>query len=90
MGGLSRGELVRKAGHIGAGAGALLLRPLGPLASAALVLAGLLFVLLVLPRIGGRDLWREEELRRGRSAGIVLYPLAILILVLVFPSRLEI
>ena len=46
--------------------------------------------LFVLPRIGGRDLWRAAEAESGGALGIVLYPVAVLLLVLVFRRRLEV
>src|SRR6185295_18202198 len=48
------------------------------------------FNLLLLPRIGGRRMWRDSELASGGSLGIVLYPLAVMLLVLVFNRKLEI
>ena len=90
MAALSRGELLRRSIHIGAGLLAFALRFLGPGWSALLPLAGLLFNLLLLPRVGGRRLWRPAELRAGRSLGIVFYPLSVLLLILVFHRRLEV
>lgn len=84
------GELLRKAVHLGAGSLAFTLRWLGPWGGALLALAGFLFNLVVMPRIGGRRLWRAAELERGRSLGIVLYPLIVLILILAFHRRLEV
>lgn len=43
-----------------------------------------LFNLLLLPRIGGRAMWRSEERARGIAPGILYYPLAVLLLILVF------
>jgi len=43
-----------------------------------------LFNWLVLPRIGGRGLWREADRTRGYPTGILLYPLAVLALILYF------
>jgi len=88
--GLSRGEILRKLVHMAVGLIAFALRPLGPELAALCALGALLFNLLVLPRIGGRRLWREHEAARGRALGIVLYPLAVLLLVLLFWRRLEI
>jgi uncharacterized protein (TIGR00297 family) len=52
--------------------------------------SAVLFNLLILPRIGGRHLWRESETKRGSSLGILLYPVSILILLLAFHRRLEV
>lgn len=87
---LSRGEVARKLVHIGVGGIAFLIRFLGPLWSAVAAIGAVLFNLLVLPRIGGRRLWREAESARGSALGIVLYPVAVLLLVLVFHRRLEV
>jgi dolichol kinase len=85
--GLHRAETARKLVHIAAGAPALLLRWLSWPEAALMALAALLFNGLVLPRVGGRALWRGE---RGRpyDPGILLYPAAVLALVLVFRGRL--
>jgi uncharacterized protein (TIGR00297 family) len=84
------GELLRKATHIGVGLIAFALRPLGPFWSAVLAAVALGFNLLLLPRIGGRKMWRDAEHAAGGALGIVLYPLAVLLLVLIFNRRLEI
>ncbi len=44
----------------------------------------------VLPRVGGRKLWRDAEHQSGASIGIILYPLAVLLLILAFYQRLEV
>ncbi len=85
-----RRELLRKTVHMGTGSIALLLRFLGPFWSAVCALAALLMNLFLLPRVGGRRLWRDAELAAGGSAGIVLYPLSVLLLVLLFWRRLEV
>jgi len=69
---------------------AFAVRFLGPALSALCALTATLFNLFVLPRIGGKKLWREEEAKRGSSVGIVLYPLTVLILILAFWKRLEV
>jgi uncharacterized protein (TIGR00297 family) len=86
----TRSELARKATHMGVGLIAFSLRFLGPLWSAVIALCALGFNLYLLPRIGGRHLWRPAELEAGGSLGIVLYPLAVLLLILVFWNRLEV
>lgn len=87
---LTRGELLRKAVHMSVGLCSFLLRWLGPLWGAAIAAAGFLFNLLLLPRLGGRHLLREGERARGRSVGVLLYPLTVMILILVFWRRLEV
>jgi len=87
---IPRQELLRKSVHIGAGFCALALRPLGPLYSVLLALGALVFNLLLLPRLGGRNLWRDHEHEMGSALGIVLYPLTVLLLVLLFFKHLEI
>jgi uncharacterized protein (TIGR00297 family) len=83
-------ELKRKAVHIGCGFLALVLRPAGPFLSLLLALSALAFNLFLLPRIGGRDLWRDHEHDKGSALGIILYPLTVLLLVLLFWKHLEI
>ena len=90
MSDFTRGELARKVTHMGVGLIAFSLRYLGPLWSAVLAVCALAFNLYLLPRIGGRRLWRPAELEAGGSLGIVLYPLAVLLLILVFWNRLEV
>jgi uncharacterized protein (TIGR00297 family) len=87
---LTRGELLRKLVHMGVGLIAFSLRFLGPAWAAVLALAAVLNNVFLLPRIGGRKLWRDAEHLAGHSAGIVLYPITVLLLVLVFWQRLEI
>ena len=87
---LTRGELLRKAVHMGVGTIAFALRWLGPWWGASCALAAVVFNLVVLPRLGGKALWRDREKARGRSIGIVLYPVAVLLLILVFYRRVEV
>jgi uncharacterized protein (TIGR00297 family) len=87
---LTRGELLRKVTHMGVGLIAFSLRFLGPLWGAALALLALCMNLFLLPRIGGRHMWRESEHAAGTSLGIVLYPLAVLLLILIFFWKLEV
>jgi uncharacterized protein (TIGR00297 family) len=87
---LPPGEVARKLVHMGVGGIAFLLRFLGPRWSAVAALSAVLFNLLLLPRVGGRRLWRDAETARGASWGIVLYPVAVLVLVLAFHRRLEV
>jgi uncharacterized protein (TIGR00297 family) len=87
---LTRGELLRKMVHMGVGLIAFSLRFLGPFWAAVLAAGALGFNLFVLHRIGGRHLWRPHEHERGASIGIILYPLAVLLLILIFYPRLEV
>lgn len=87
---LPPGELARKLVHMSVGLVAFALHFLSPLAAAGCALAALLFNLFVLPRVGGRRLWREHETARGMSLGIVLYPATVLLLILAFHRRLEV
>lgn len=79
---LPSGEGLRKAGHIGAGLGALLVRPLGPGPVLGLVLAALLFNAFVLPRWLGGRLRRPEE--RGAFWGPTWYALSVALLLVMF------
>ncbi len=84
-----RAEIARKAVHVGTGGFALLLRWLPWPAAALLALSAVLFNLFVLHRLTGRILLRDGERERSVSCGIVLYPVAVLLLILVFPNRLD-
>ena len=81
---LTRGELARKVVHMGVGLIAFALRFLGPFWSAVLAAVALANNLFVLPRVGGKKLWRESELATGSSIGIILYPLCVLLLILIY------
>jgi uncharacterized protein (TIGR00297 family) len=85
---LHRSELLRKLVHIGVGGFAFLLRDLSPLQAAALALSAFLFNWQVLPRVGGRGLWRGADHEHGYPLGILLYPLSVLGLVLYFWNAL--
>jgi uncharacterized protein (TIGR00297 family) len=85
---LASRELKRKLVHIGVGAFALLLRYLTWPEAAVMAAAALLFNWQVLPRLGGRALWRETEHGAGYPIGILLYPLSVLALVLAFREEL--
>lgn len=87
---LTGGELARKVVHMGVGLIAFSLVYLGSFWSAVLAAGALAFNLLLLPRIGGRRLWREAEVASGSSIGIILYPLCVLLLILIFWNRLEV
>lgn len=87
---LPRAEVLRKLLHMGVGGIAFSLRYLGPLWSAACALFAVVFNFALLPRLGGRALWRAHEADRGHALGILLYPVAVLLLILVFWRRLEV
>jgi uncharacterized protein (TIGR00297 family) len=83
-------EAARQWVHIASGFFALLLRVLNGWQSAALAAAALVFNVLLLPRVGGKQLYRPADHARGFPLGILLYPLSVLLLALAFPSRLDI
>jgi uncharacterized protein (TIGR00297 family) len=83
-------ERARQWVHIGSAGFAVLLRVLTWWQAAALAATALAFNLLVLPRIGGRRLYRPVDEARGFPLGILLYPLSVLLLILVFSTRLDI
>ncbi|HEY0784113.1 MAG TPA: hypothetical protein VGE98_16770, partial [Thermoanaerobaculia bacterium] len=87
---LGGNELLRKLTHVSMGLFAFALRSLGPFWGAVLAASALAFNLFLLPRIGGKKLWRDHEHDAGGALGIVLYPLAVLLLILVFYRWLEI
>jgi uncharacterized protein (TIGR00297 family) len=82
-------ELLRKSVHVGMGAFALLLRHLTPGQAMLCACAALGFNLFVLHRLTRRALLRHHEKDSGHSLGIVLYPAAVLALIVVFRNRLE-
>ena len=69
---------------------AFLLRVLTWWQAAALAGTALLFNVVLLPRLGGTALYRPAEVTRGFPTGILLYPLAVLVLILLFPHRPDI
>ena len=86
--GLTVNEAQRKLVHVAVGGFAFLLRFLTWPQAAAMASAAFVFNWQVLPRIGGRALWRADDARRGYPAGILIYPLSVLGLVLWFPDEL--
>jgi uncharacterized protein (TIGR00297 family) len=82
-------ELLRKTVHISVGLFALTLRFLTP--HQAMVCAGiaLVFNLFVVNRLTRNALLRHYEKTRGWSLGIILYPAAVLAVIVVFQDRLE-
>lgn len=89
MDGRRRSEDARKLVHIGFGACAFLLRTLTWQQAALLAAIALAFNVLVMPRIG-RGLYRPADLLRKYAHGIIFYPVAVLLLILAFPLRLDI
>lgn len=53
-----------------------------------LALGACVFNFVILPRIGGKGIWRPDERERGVAVGILLYPVAVLALVLAFREEL--
>jgi uncharacterized protein (TIGR00297 family) len=82
-------ELPRKAVHVAMGGFALLLRYLTPTGAIACATTALVFNLLVLHKLTRKTLLRPHEKARGYSGGIILYPAAVLALLLLFRNRLE-
>lgn len=80
------GELKRKLVHMGVGGFAFLLRYLTWPQAALMALAAFLFNWQVLPRVGGKALWRGAEQERGYARGILFYPLSVLGMILFFHS----
>ncbi len=81
---LTAAEARRKLVHVAAGGCAFLLRFLTWPQAVAMAAGALAFNLYLLPRMGGRGLLRAPERDRGIPTGILLYPLAVLALLLVF------
>ena len=86
----SHSEAARQLVHMGVGTCALLLRWLTWPQAAVCAAAALAFNVLVLPRVAGAVLFRPEERASGTPLGIVVYPAAVLALILVFRDRLDI
>src|SRR5262245_28714958 len=82
-------ETGRQLVHIGVGAIALALRFLSWWQAALLALGAVFFNAVLLPRLAPR-LFRHGDLDAPIASGIVIYPLAVLALILCFPSRLDI
>jgi uncharacterized protein (TIGR00297 family) len=82
-------ESARKIVHIAMGGFALLLRYIPWWQAAVIAAAALAFNLVVVPRYG-RRLYRPQDHVQRYPAGIVLYPISVLLLILVFPNRLDI
>lgn len=88
--GLSGREIARKIVHMGVGGIAFAVVYIGPFYAMLCALAALLSNLFVLPRLGGKLLWRGDEVRQGISIGIVLYPFSVLLLILHYWNHIEV
>ncbi len=82
-------ESRRQTIHIAMVGFAFTLRWLSPWQAAALAAAALGFNAFVLPRAGGRSLYRPVDLARGASLGILFYPASVLLLIVALPDRLD-
>ncbi len=85
---MTRSEVPRQLVHIAVGAIALSLKFLTWPQAAAMAVAAVLFNLFVLPRLTHR-VFRPGDLDRPWASGIVIYPLAVLGLILIFRERLD-
>jgi uncharacterized protein (TIGR00297 family) len=85
---VTRSETPRQLVHIGVGAIALSLKFLTWPQAAAMAIAAVLFNLFVLPHVTHR-VFRPGDLDRPWVSGIVIYPLAVLALILAFRERLD-
>lgn len=83
-------ERTRKWVHIAFGAGALTLRYLSWWQAALVAAAAVAFNVGLLRTVFGGRIHRPHEAASNPGGGIVLYPLSVLLLILVFPSRLDI
>jgi uncharacterized protein (TIGR00297 family) len=81
-------EAQRKLVHVAVGGFAFLLRFLTWPQAAAMAALAFVFNWQLLPRIGGRALWRRDDAQRGYPVGILIYPLSVLALVLWFHDEL--
>jgi len=85
---VTRSEVPRQLVHIAVGVIALSLKFLTWPQAAAMAVAAVLFNLFVLPRLT-HQVFRPGDLDRPWTSGIVIYPLAVLGLILVFRERLD-
>ena len=83
-------ETRRQIIHIVMAGFALALRFLTWWQAALCALVALLFNAFVLPRLAGTSLSRPVDRSRGYVLGILLYPLAVFLLILAFPTRPDI
>ena len=89
MGGRPHSENARKLVHIGFGVCAFFLRDLSWRGAALVALTALVFNVFLMPRVGS-SIYRPADRSRAFVHGIVLYPLAVLLLILCFPGRPDI
>ena len=82
-------ERARQWVHIGSAGFALLLRVITWREAAGLAMLALVFNVFVLPRAGGQRLYRPADAARGFPIGILLYPVAVLLLIVTFRTRLD-
>lgn len=83
----SHSEAARKTVHIGLGFIAFGLEWLTWPVAAGVAFLALIANALLLPRVGGKAISRDAK---GTDLGIVFYPLAVLVLIVLFRNRLEI
>lgn len=84
-----RTELGRKIVHISMGAFALLLRWMVPWQAILMAFSGLVLNVFFLHKLTGNRLLRLDERKRRFSLGIVTYPAILLLVFVIFRSRLE-
>jgi uncharacterized protein (TIGR00297 family) len=89
MGGRPHSEDARKLVHIGFGVCAFFLRDLSWRGAALIALSALVFNVVAMPRVGA-IIYRPADRSRVFAHGVVLYPLAVLLLILIFPGRPDI
>ncbi|MCU0255130.1 MAG: DUF92 domain-containing protein [Vicinamibacterales bacterium] len=82
-------ETSRQLVHVGVGLVALALPWLTWPQAAACAAAALAFNVFALPRLAGEVLFRPGELSGRTTAGIVLYPASVLMLIVLFRERLD-
>ncbi len=84
-----RSEFPRKLMHVGMGAFALLLRWLAPWQAILMAAVALVLNSFFLHTLTRRALLRPSERASGFSRGVVIYPAILLLIFIVFRSRLE-
>ena len=89
MSGPARAEAKRRTVHFATGGLAFLLPFLSPLQAAGAAGAAVLFNLFALPRLAP-SIFRDGERSAPWRSGIVIYPIAVLLLVILFHRRMEV
>lgn len=89
MDGRPHSEDARKLVHIGFGVCAFFLRDLPWWGAALIALTALVFNVFAMPRVGA-VIYRPADRSRAFAQGVVFYPLAVLLLILLFPRRPDI